>query len=74
MDKINYELKRMLLDIAYSFGDGSFLPFIEFAKLTIAVLDSAVEPEQVLESTKADVVYELWKDYAAGRRKPSTGR
>jgi hypothetical protein len=60
----------MLLRIAYSFSDGSFLSFIEFVKLIVAVLEDAVQPEQLSESAKAEIVNELWKVYACGKGKP----
>jgi hypothetical protein len=69
MDKVSQELRQMLLDIAYSVSDGEFLSFVAFAKLVVDVLEDAVEPERLLESEKADVVCQLWKEYAAGRRK-----
>lgn len=68
MEKIHLELRRMLLSIAYSFGDGKMLPFIEFAKLVVAVLESEMEGKDLFESVKAETVYELWKEYACGRR------
>ena len=59
----------MLLDIAYSVGEGEILSFVGFAKLVVAILEDAIEPAQVSESIKADTVYELWKVYACGKRK-----
>jgi hypothetical protein len=57
----------MLLDIAYSVSDGEFPSFIAFAKLIVAILEDAIEPETVSESVKADLVHELWKDFACGK-------
>ena len=70
MEKVDCGLRKMLLAIAYSFSDGSFLSFVEFAKLVVAVLEDAVEPEQLSESVKAETVYELWKEYARELGKP----
>lgn len=74
MDKVDGELRRMLLAIAYACSDDSFLSFIEFAKLVVAVLEDAVEPVQLSESVKADTVHELWKDYACGKNRPRHSR
>jgi len=63
------ELQQMLLDIAESADGGTHLSFIEFAKLIVAVLVDAIEPEQIAESAKADIVNELWKKYTWRRRK-----
>jgi hypothetical protein len=68
MEKVDLEVRRMLLSIAYSFGDRKMLPFIEFAKLVVAVLEAETEGKDLFESVKAETVYELWKEYAAGRR------
>ena len=68
MDNVDPGIRKMLLSIAYSFGDRRFLPFTEFAYLVVTVLEDAVEPQELMESTKAEIVYELWKEYAAGRR------
>ena len=75
MDTVPYETRKMLLEIAYAFGDGTFMSFVEFTKLIVAVLEDVLkdagELERFLESSKANVVYELWQDYAAGRRQPT---
>ncbi len=68
MEKVDLETRRMLLSIAYSFGDGKMMSFIEFAKLVVAVLEDAMEGKDLLESVKAETAYELWKEYACGRR------
>ena len=74
MDTVPYETRKMLLAIAYAFGDGEFLSFVEFTKLVVAVLEDVLndvrELQQFPESAKAKIVYELWQDYAAGRRRP----
>lgn len=69
--KAPLELRQMLLDIAYSVADSEVLSFIAFAKLTVAILDDAIEPAQVSESIKAVIVHELWRDFACGRRRLS---
>ena len=68
VEKVDLEVRRMLLSIAYSFGDGKMLPFIEFAKLVVVVLEAEMEGRDIFESVKAETVYELWKEYACGRR------
>ena len=69
MDKVDSGIKRMLLEVAYSFSDGRVLPFVEFTKLVVAVLESETEPCRLMESTKAEVVCELWRAHAAGKRR-----
>lgn len=71
MNFVPLTLRQMLLDIAHSVSDGQFLSFIAFAKLVYAVLEEAVKPLDLLESAKAQTIYELWIDYAAGRRTAS---
>lgn len=65
---IDRSLRQMLLDIAYSFAGDDFLTFLQFTKLVVAVLEDATRPSTLLESAKAQLVYELWQDYAAGRK------
>lgn len=71
MDNVDRSLRQMLLDIANAFSDGGMLTFLEFTKLTIAVLEDAIDSKPLLESAKAQLVYELWRDYAAGRKRAS---
>jgi hypothetical protein len=66
--KVSLDMRKMLLGIAYDFSDGKMMTFLEFAELVVSVLEDAVEPDELMESTKAEAVYDLWKAYAAGQR------
>jgi hypothetical protein len=68
METVDCALKRMLLDIALRIGAREHLSFIAFANVIVAVLDDAVEPECLSESTKAETVNALWKEFSCRRR------
>jgi hypothetical protein len=69
MDKVDCGTKRMLLEVAHSFSEGRVLPFVEFTKLVVAILEAETEPSGLMESAKAEVVHELWRAHAAGKKR-----